>query len=89
MLSSETAGWNKPHLSVYALPREKWSIEPQDTLYVAGGAMDVIGTVSAGVACLWSNRTGDRLLDLAFAPEHEYASLDGVLAFISQMDGGS
>lgn len=82
VLSSETAGWYKPHPSVYALPREKLGIEPQDTLHVAGGAMDVIGTVSAGLPCLWSNRTGDRLLDPAFAPDFEYASLEGVLAVL-------
>ncbi len=89
VLSSETAGWYKPHPSVYALPREKLGVESQDTLHVAGGAMDVIGTVSAGLPCLWSNRAGDRLLDPAYAPDREYASLDGVLAFLSELDGSS
>lgn len=79
VLSSETAGWYKPHPSVYALPQEKLGIAPSDMLHVAGGAMDVIGTVSAGLPCYWSNRNNDRLIDPDLAPDHERTNLEGVL----------
>jgi 2-haloacid dehalogenase len=79
VLSSETAGWYKPHPAVYALPSERLGVAKADTLHVAGGAMDVLGAVAAEMPCLWSNRMADVPLDPAFLPDYEVADLRGLL----------
>ena len=78
VLSSETAGRYKPHASVYALPEKLLGIAPAETLLVAGGHTDVLGAVSYGLPCIWSNKTGDKLLDPAFPPEHEIENLSAL-----------
>ena len=51
-------------------------------LHVAGNANDVIGAKSAGVACYWNNRTGDRVLLPEFAADAEGPDLRGVLDLV-------
>jgi 2-haloacid dehalogenase len=82
ILSSEKAGVYKPHPAIYALPRTELNIPTNDVLHVAGSPNDVLGAVAAGMACIWSNRHGDRLLDPAYPPEREYADLNGVLDYL-------
>ena len=66
ILSSETAGKYKPHPAVYDLPSTVLGIDKKDVLHVAGSGNDVLGSIAAGVACVWSNRHGDNLLDPAY-----------------------
>ncbi|MFT5173760.1 MAG: 2-haloacid dehalogenase [Gammaproteobacteria bacterium] len=75
VLSSETAGKYKPHPSVYALPQQRLGIATDDTLHVAGSANDVLGTVAFGMACVWSNKGADVLVDPAYPPTHEISTL--------------
>ena len=82
ILSSETAGKYKPHPSVYDLPTTVLGVAKSDVLHVAGSANDVLGTIAAGMRCVWSNRHDDLLLDPAFAPEATLADLTGVLQFV-------
>lgn len=82
VLSSETAGHYKPHPAVYDLPTKALGIAKADVLHVAGSANDVLGTIAAGMRCVWSNRHRDRLLDPAYPPTHEVASLADVAALI-------
>lgn len=82
VLSSEAAGKYKPHPSVYNLPTSVLGIAKSDVLHVAGSANDVLGTVAAGMRCIWSNRHGDRLLDPAYAPETVLGDLSGVVDHI-------
>lgn len=82
VLSSETAGHYKPHPAVYDLPTKALGIAKADVLHVAGSANDVLGAIAAGMRCVWSNRHGDRVLDPAFGPTHEVASLADVAALI-------
>ena len=79
VLSSETAGFYKPHPSVYDLPMRQLGIGCKDVLHVAGGAGDVVGAASYGMTCYWSNRTGDIPLDPALAPAYQGKNLRGVL----------
>lgn len=82
VLSSEAAGHYKPHPSVYALPERLLGIPPASTLHVAGGHTDVLGAVAFGLPCIWSNKTGDRLLDPGFPPDRvidDLSQLAGVL----------
>jgi 2-haloacid dehalogenase len=76
ILSSQDCGYYKPHPSVYALPSSMLGIAAKDYLHVAGGANDALGAAAAGVDCYWSNRHGDFVLDLAYAPVFERTSLD-------------
>lgn len=78
ILSSETAGKYKPHPAVYDLPTTVLGIAKSDVLHVAGGANDVLGAIAAGMACAWSNRHGDRVLDPRYPPTYELPDLSGV-----------
>lgn len=78
ILSSETAGKYKPHPAVYDLPTTVLGIAKDDVLHVAGSANDVLGAVAAGMACAWSNRHDDRVLDPRYPPTYELADLSGV-----------
>lgn len=78
ILSSETAGKYKPHPAVYDLPKSMLGIDKANVLHVAGSPSDVLGCVAAGMACVWSNRNGDILLDPAYAPVKILPDLSGV-----------
>ena len=75
ILSSETAGYYKPHPSVYALPDKLLGVPCKDTLHIAGGANDVVGAVAYGMPCIWSNRFSDVLTDTTYAPVCEIPNL--------------
>lgn len=78
ILSSETAGKYKPHPAVYDLPTTVLGIAKTKVLHVAGSANDVLGAVAAGMACVWSNRHGDILLDPRYPPAKILRDLSGV-----------
>ena len=82
ILSSETAEKYKPHPSVYDLPTTILGVAKSDVLHVAGSTNDVLGTIAAGMRCVWSNRHGDLLLDPSFEPEATLDDLTGVLQFV-------
>ena len=75
VLSAETARNYKPHPSVYALPESVLGVRKEDTWHVAGSANDVLGAVSFGMTCVWSNKSGDALLDPAYPPTHHINNL--------------
>ncbi len=79
MFSTEDSGVYKPDPEVYDLPVRALGVARENYLHVAGGANDVIGAKSAGVACYWNNRTGDRVLLPEFAADAEGPDLRGVL----------
>ncbi len=82
VLSSDTAGYYKPHPAVYGLPRTVLGIDMDDVLHVAGSPNDVTGAIAAGMRCIWSNRHKDRLLDPAYPATREIADLAGVAELI-------
>ena len=63
-------------------PVHALGIARESYLHVAGSANDVIGAKSAGVACYWNNRTGDRVLLPEFAADAEGPDLRGVLDLV-------
>jgi len=85
VLSSETAGWYKPHPAVYELPERIRGTPLAETLHVAGSPNDVLGAGAFGMACYWSNRTGDLVADPAYGAAHEGRDLTGVLAVLDHM----
>ena len=82
IFSTEDSGCYKPDPEVYDLPVRALGIAREAWLHVAGGANDVIGAKSAGVACYWNNRTGDRVLLPEFAADAEGPDLRGVLDLV-------
>ena len=79
IFSTESAGVYKPDPKVYDLPIDELGLKRDEYLHVAGGANDVIGTKSAGIACYWNNRTGDRVIYPQFAADFEGPNLTGLL----------
>ena len=75
ILSSETNGYYKPHPSIYDLPENILGFSKNETLHVAGSAVDAIGSVSSGLPCYWSNRKNDILIDTKFSPDYEFCDL--------------
>ena len=82
IFSTEESGVYKPAPEVYDLPVRALGIAREDYLHVAGSANDVIGARSAGVACYWNNRAGDRVLLPEFAADAEGPNLRGVLGLV-------
>ncbi len=82
IFSTEESGLYKPAPEVYDLPVRALGIAREDYLHVAGGANDVIGAKSAGVACYWNNRASDRVLLPEFAADAEGPDLRGVLDLV-------
>lgn len=82
VLSSESAGKYKPDPAVYALPANELGISALSVVHVAGSPNDVLGATACGMPCVWSNRSGDVLLDPAFPPLAEFPNLEGVLQFL-------
>jgi 2-haloacid dehalogenase len=78
ILSSESAGKYKPHPAIYNLPTTILGISKTDVLHVAGSGNDVLGAVASGMACVWSNRHGDILLDPDYPPTSVLSDLSGV-----------
>lgn len=79
VFSTEDSGVYKPAPEVYDLPVDALGIAREGYLHVAGSANDVIGAKSAGVACYWNNRAGDRVLLPEFAADFEGPDLRGLL----------
>ena len=75
ILSSETNEYYKPHPSIYDLPKNILGFSKKETLHIAGSAVDVMGCVSSGLPCYWSNRKNDILIDTKFSPEYEFSDL--------------
>jgi len=82
ILSSESAGYYKPHPSVYNLPTTALSIAKEEIVHVAGSPNDVLGAIAAGMQCIWSNRYADLLLDPTYPPTYEIPNLIGVADLI-------
>lgn len=79
VFSAEAAGVYKPAPGVYQLPLGRLSLPANAVLHVAGSATDVMGAKSAGLACAWSNRRGDRLPDPSLAADYAFPNLRGLL----------
>lgn len=67
-------------MEVYDLPLNALGIARDEYLHVAGGAGDVVGAKSAGIACYWNNRSAERVLYPEFHADHEGRDLEGLLA---------
>ncbi|WP_368654902.1 haloacid dehalogenase type II [Ornithinibacillus sp. 4-3] len=82
IFSSDQAGVYKPSAEIYQLPLNLLEISPEEVLHVAGSYIDVMGTKSAGLPCVWTNRLNDTIFDPAYAPDYELKNLEGLLQFL-------
>lgn len=82
IFAAEQAGRYKPHPAVYALPRQQLGLGQHEVLHVAGSVTDVMGTKAAGLACAWSNRQGEQVLDPALRADFTFEDLRGVLSVV-------
>lgn len=58
LLTSERAGYYKPHPGIYEMAIREIGEAPQRILYVAGSPYDVCGAAAAGMSVFWHNRAG-------------------------------
>ncbi|MDR6534644.1 HAD-IA family hydrolase [Variovorax soli] len=58
VVTSEEAGFYKPHPQPYRLALERLGVEPRDAAFVAGSGYDMFGTASVGLRTYWHNRVG-------------------------------
>ena len=82
ILSTETNGYYKPHPSVYELPKKVLGIDKKNTLHIAGGLGDVVGSKSFGLPCYWSNRNKDILIDQKYSPDYEFQDLHSIIKIL-------
>ena len=67
---------------MYELPKNVLGIDIENTLHIAGGLGDVVGCVSFGLPCYWSNRNKDILIDQKYSPDYEFEDLNNLLKIL-------
>jgi 2-haloacid dehalogenase len=58
VITSETAGYYKPHPAPYKKALAALGVRPERALFVAGSAYDLIGTARVGIPTVWHNAIG-------------------------------
>jgi 2-haloalkanoic acid dehalogenase type II len=82
VVTSERAGYYKPHAAPYRLALDELGLSPGRVLFVAGSGFDLIGTAAAGMPTLWHNRAGIARPAQAPAPLAERRTLRELLPFV-------
>lgn len=78
VVTSERAGFYKPHPAPYRLALTELGLEPKEVLFVAGSGFDLIGTARVGLDTYWHNRVGLERPAGAPAPLRESRTLEGL-----------
>lgn len=86
IFAADQVGTYKPHPAIYRRPLEVLGLAGHEVLHVAGSGRDVMGAKAAGLACYWSNRAGEALLDPSLAADFEFSDLSGLRRVL---DGGT
>ena len=79
IVTSERAGFYKPHPRPYQLALSELHLDAKDVLFVAGSGFDLIGTSRVGLDTYWHNRVGLKRPQAAPPPMREERSLRGLL----------
>lgn len=82
IVSSERAGFYKPHERPYRMMLEEIGTLPQRTLFVAGSPFDLLGATRAGMPVFWHNQVGlpcPPNLPRPIAESRDFAALHEVL----------
>ncbi|HUG76093.1 MAG TPA: HAD-IA family hydrolase [Burkholderiales bacterium] len=80
VVTSERAGFYKPHPAPYRLALAELGLPAQEVLFVAGSGFDLIGTARVGLDTYWHNRVGLARPEAAPAPLREAPTLEGLFS---------
>lgn len=80
IVTSERAGYYKPHPAPYRLALDELGLPAREVLFVAGSGFDLIGTAQVGLDTYWHNRVGLARPEAAPAPLRESRSLEGLFS---------
>lgn len=83
VVTSERAGFYKPHPAPYRLALEELTLPAEQVLFVCGSGFDLLGTAAVGRDTLWHNRAGLAKPDQAPPPLAERGTLRELLPFMS------
>ncbi|PUA20659.1 HAD-IA family hydrolase [Glaciimonas sp. PCH181] len=83
VVTSEQAGFYKPHPRPYELALEELGLPAEQVLFVAGSGYDLFGTAKVGLDTFWHNRIGLTSPAGAPAPMAESAEISDVLQFVA------
>jgi 2-haloalkanoic acid dehalogenase type II len=82
VVTSERAGYYKPHPAPYRLALQELNLPAGRVLFVCGSGFDLFGTASVGLATLWHNRAGLQKPEGAPAPLAERRTLRELLPLL-------
>jgi FMN phosphatase YigB (HAD superfamily) len=80
VVTSERAGFYKPHPAPYRLALAELGLPAQEVLFVAGSGFDLIDTARVGLDTYWHNRVGLARPEAAPAPLREAPTLEGLFS---------
>jgi 2-haloacid dehalogenase len=75
VVTSERAGYYKPHPAPYRLALDEIGLAAEEVLFVCGSGFDLFGTAAVGVDTLWHNRAALARPPAAPAPLAERRTL--------------
>lgn len=78
VVTSERAGFYKPHPAPYELALAELGLGPKQALFVSGSGFDLIGTARVGLDTYWHNRVGLKAPPSAPPALRESRTLDGL-----------
>lgn len=92
MVTSQEAGYEKPHPEFMKLCLEKAGFEPQECVFVGDSfKKDVAGAVQAGMHAVWYNQAGKKRpedVDLPSGSYREIHHFDELVSCISSLETG-
>jgi 2-haloalkanoic acid dehalogenase type II len=82
VVTSERAGFYKPHPRPYRLALTELGVAPQRCLFIAGSGYDLIGASRVGMAIWWHDRIGMEKPPGAPEPLRHTRRLEGMAEFV-------
>lgn len=83
IVTSERAGYYKPHPAPYRLALAELALDPAQVLFVCGSGWDLFGTAAVGLRTLWHNRAGLAKPAAAPAPLAERRTMRELVPFVA------
>lgn len=83
VVAAEDAGAYKPDPRPYRMALARLGVEPDEAVFVAGSAYDLIGTAAVGLRTYWHNRVGLAPAPGAPAAAMESTTLDALPAWLN------
>jgi len=75
LLSVESVGVFKPHVSVYDLVGQRFGTDPREVLFVSSNGWDAAAAAGYGFQTVWVNRAGEPVDRLPWVPDQTLADL--------------